>query len=114
MDSPAEIPVVDVTGVPDPLPPGLPVIDVREQEEWDAGHIEGARHIPLAELPGRLDEVPTGQSLLVCHVGGRSAQATAYLQQQGHDAVNLEGGMDAWEAAGRPTVTDSGGTSEGS
>ena len=49
-----------------------------------------------------------GQTLVVCKVGGRSAQAAAYLQQQGHDVVNLDGGMLEWEAAGRPMVSDTG------
>ena len=51
-----------------------------------------------------------GQTLVVCKVGGRSAQAAAYLQQQGHDVVNLDGGMLDWEAAGRPMVSETGGT----
>lgn len=99
------IPTVDVAGVPDPIPAALVVLDVREQHEWDAGHIDGAVHIPLGDLPARVGELdPTVQTLVVCHLGGRSARATQWLQVQGHDAVNLDGGMDAWESAGRPTV----------
>jgi rhodanese-related sulfurtransferase len=52
--------------------------------------------------------VPGGQTLVVCKVGGRSAQAVGYLAQQGHDVVNLDGGMLDWHAAGRPMVSDSG------
>jgi len=102
------IPTVSITGVPDPLPEGLQVLDVREDVEWQHGHIDGAVHIPLGEVPSRLAEVPEGQTLVVCKVGGRSARAVAYLQQQGHDVVNLDGGMLEWEAAGRPMVSDSG------
>ena len=102
------IPTVSVDGVPDPLPDGLTVIDVREQGEWDAGHVEGSRHIPLQELPGRLGELPDGQILVVCTVGGRSARAVAYLAQQGHDAVNLDGGLLDWQAAGRSLVSETG------
>lgn len=81
------------------------VLDVREPHEWAAGHIDGALHIPLGDLPGRLGELdPQTRTLVVCHVGGRSARATAWLVQQGHDAVNLHGGMDAWEDAQRPIV----------
>ena len=69
------VPTVGIAGVPDPLPEGLAVVDVREPVEWQYGHIEGAIHIPLGELQGRLDEVPEGQTLVVCKVGGRSAQA---------------------------------------
>jgi rhodanese-related sulfurtransferase len=52
--------------------------------------------------------VPAGQFLVTCKVGGRSAQAVAWLVQQGHEAVNLAGGMLDWEAAGRPMVSESG------
>ncbi|MDF9714881.1 rhodanese-like domain-containing protein [Nocardioides sp. ChNu-99] len=100
------IPTVGIDGVPHPLPEGLPVLDVREPSEWAAGHIEGALHVPLNELPARLDEVPTEQTLVVCKAGGRSGQAVAWLTQQGRDVVNLDGGMLDWEAAGRPVVAD--------
>ncbi len=103
-----EVPTVTLDAVPDPLPEQLPVIDVREQHEWDAGHIEGARHLPLSQPVERLGEVPEGQVLVVCKVGGRSAQAVAYLAQLGHDVVNLEGGMLEWEAAERPMVSADG------
>ena len=102
------IPTVAIDGVPDPLPEGLHVLDVREPVEWQHGHIDGAIHIPLRELPGRLADVPEGQTLVVCKIGGRSAQAVAYLAQQGHDVVNLDGGMLDWAAAGRPMVSDTG------
>ena len=102
------IPTVSMDGVPDPLPEGLAVLDVREPVEWAHGHIEGAQHIPMHELPGRLAEVPDSQVLVVCKVGSRSAQVTAWLNQQGHDAVNLDGGMLDWEAAGRDMVSEIG------
>jgi rhodanese-related sulfurtransferase len=102
------IPTVSIGGVPDPLPEGLHVLDVREDVEWRAGHIDGARHVPLRELVARLGELPEGQTLVVCRVGGRSSRAVAYLQQQGYDAVNLDGGMLDWQAAGRPMVSETG------
>ena len=102
------IPTVSIQGVPDPLPDGLAVLDVREPVEWEHGHIDGAVHIPLMDLPARLAEVPDGQTLVVCKVGGRSAQAVGYLVQNGRDAVNLDGGMLDWEAAGRPMVSGTG------
>ncbi|MFC7495698.1 MULTISPECIES: rhodanese-like domain-containing protein [unclassified Nocardioides] len=104
----SQIPTVAVDGVPDPLPDGLVVLDVREPVEWAYGHIEGAVHIPLSLLPVRLGDLPAGQTLVVCKIGGRSAQAVAWLQHQGHDAVNLAGGMLDWEAAGRPMVSETG------
>ncbi|PJJ57563.1 rhodanese-related sulfurtransferase [Mumia flava] len=99
------VPTVTVDGVPDPLPADLVVLDVREPDEWSTGHIAGAVHIPLGTLPGRVAEVSgNAQVLVYCHLGGRSAQATAYLQRNGVDAVNLAGGVDAWTAAGRDLV----------
>ena len=102
------IPTVSMDGVPDPLPDDLAVLDCREPVEWAHGHIEGAVHIPMNEIPDRLAEVPEGQLLVVCKVGGRSAQVTGYLLQQGRDAVNLDGGMLDWEAAGRDMVSETG------
>lgn len=102
------IPTVTVDGVPDPVPGALVVLDVREPAEWEHGHIDGAVHIPLGELGARAGEVPEGQVLVVCRIGGRSAQAVAWLGQQGHDAVNLDGGMLDWQAAGRPMVSETG------
>jgi len=102
-----EIPTASVTGVPDPLPDGLVVLDVREDDEWQAGHVAGSMHIPLMELGNRYGELPGDrQTLVVCRVGSRSAYAAGFLIQQGIDAVNLAGGLVAWEAAGRVLVAD--------
>ena len=61
----------------------------------------------MNQVPGRIDELPTsGQVLVVCKVGGRSAQVTAFLQQKGFDAVNLAGGLIEWVSAGRALVGD--------
>lgn len=79
----------------------LPIVDVREPHEWEAGHAEGAIHIPMGEIAARLDEVPDGAAI-ICRSGGRSAQVVAYLEQQGRDAVNVEGGSRRWAAEGRP------------
>ena len=102
------VPTVAVSGLPDPLPAEVAVLDVREDVEWAYGHIDGAVHVPLGELTRRLDEVPAGRLLVVCKVGSRSAQAVAYLASLGHDAVNLDGGMVDWDMAGRPMVSDTG------
>ena len=77
------VPTVAITGVPDPLPEALAVLDVREPVEWAYGHIEGALHIPMSELPGRLDELPDAQTLVVCKVGGRSARVAVWLVAAG-------------------------------
>jgi rhodanese-related sulfurtransferase len=97
------IPSIDAASVP----PDAYLLDVREQDEWDAGHVDGSQHIPIGELLGRLNEVPADREVIVvCRVGSRSAQVTAYLGQQGYDTVNLDGGLEAWVDAGRPLVTD--------
>jgi len=86
------------------------LVDVREDGEWAAGHAPGAVHVPLGQLAERVGELPTGRPLvMVCRLGGRSARATAFLVGEGHDAVNLEGGMQAWAAAGLPVEAPSGG-----
>ena len=85
------------------------VLDVREDDEWAAGHIDGSLHIPMHELPARLAEVPADGPLVVaCKVGGRSAQVVAWLAQQGYDVANLDGGLLAWASARRPLVRDDG------
>ncbi|MDP9417165.1 MAG: rhodanese-like domain-containing protein, partial [Actinomycetota bacterium] len=83
------------------------LLDVREPGEWAAGHVDGAHHVPMSELPARAGEVPGDREVVVvCRVGGRSAAVTAWLRAQGRRAVNLDGGLDAWAAAGRPLVSD--------
>ncbi|MGI9084618.1 MAG: rhodanese-like domain-containing protein [Aeromicrobium sp.] len=100
-----DVPTVTVDEVSDPTADGWVVVDVREPHEWADGHIEGALHIPMGDLPTRVGELdPQARTLIVCHVGARSARVTAWLHHQGHDVANLHGGMHAWEAAQRPTV----------
>ena len=99
---------------PDGVSADATVVDVREDDEWVAGHIEGARHIPMGELPGRFDDVAgladaSPELVVVCRSGGRSARVVAWLAQNGVDAVNLAGGMGAWASAGRPMVSETGG-----
>ena len=80
---------------------GTLLIDVREQDEWDAGHAPDARLVPLSQLQERVGELPENTKLLiVCHSGMRSMRATAFLRAEGLDAVNVIGGMVAWSAAG--------------
>lgn len=87
---------------------GVTVLDVREADEWDAGHIPGGTHIPLGYLLERIDEVPSGRPLIVqCRSGARSSIGASLLQAQGlEDVVNLEGGILAWNAGGHPTERD--------
>ena len=86
------------------------LLDVREDDEWEAGHVAGSTHIAMSGLLARIGEVPKDRDVaVVCKSGSRSAQVTAYLRQNGWDSArNLEGGLDAWVRAGKPLVSDSG------
>jgi rhodanese-related sulfurtransferase len=100
---PTAVPTVDVSSVP----PDAVLLDVREDDEWAAGHISGAIHVPMMRVPQQLQHdpgplTPDATIVVVCKVGSRSAQVTAWLRQQGYSATNLAGGMYSWEAAGRP------------
>ena len=94
------IPTTTVTELPD----DAVIVDVREADEWAAGHAPNAVHIPLSDLPARLDELPDSDDTIpvVCRSGGRSGRAVAWLAQQGFDVANVEGGMRAWQSAGKP------------
>ena len=86
------------------------LLDVREDDEWTAGHIAGAVHIPMSGLLPRVAEVPKDREVVVvCKVGARSAQVTAYLNQNGWPNVrNLDGGVVSWVRAGRDLVSETG------
>ena len=76
----------------------LNIIDVREREKITEGHIKGIIHIPLGELESRVSELDENKEyILVCRSSVRSAKATAYLEALGYNAINLAGGMMAWE-----------------
>jgi rhodanese-related sulfurtransferase len=84
---------------------GALLLDVREPDEWAAGHAPAAVHVPLRTLPANRPE-PGRAIVAVCRSGARSARAAEALRQWGYDAVNLAGGMQAWATAGLPVVTD--------
>lgn len=76
----------------------LNIIDVREVDEVKAGHIPGGINIPLGLLEFRFHELDKSKPyIIVCQSGGRSGQATMYLEDQGFDVMNMTGGMLAWE-----------------
>lgn len=84
---------------------GVTVIDVRETYEYEAGHAPTAVNIPLSEFVERVAEVPREETVyLICESGGRSGQATDWLDGQGYDVVNVLGGTSAWRAAGLPVA----------
>ena len=87
---------------------GATVIDVREESEWAAGHVPGSMLIPMSRVEARMEEVKGGRALIVCRSGGRSDAVAQLLSSHGINAVNLAGGLRAWEGAGYPVVTDNG------
>jgi rhodanese-related sulfurtransferase len=103
---PQEVPTTSV----DQVPVDAVLLDVREDDEWAAGHAPQAVHIPLGELAERIGEVPqdNGEVYVVCRMGGRSARATMYLNQSGWDAINVAGGMQVWHQQGFPLVAADG------
>jgi rhodanese-related sulfurtransferase len=99
----------DVVDLPAQFGPAAVLLDVREDDEWRRGHAAGAQHIPMGEVPTRLHEIdPKAKVYVICHLGGRSTQVAQYLQGNGYQPVNVNGGMLAWAASGRPVITDDG------
>lgn len=92
------------------IPDAAWVLDVREDDEWAAGHVAGATHIPLGHLGARTGELPQDDQTIyvICRSGMRSARAAQALNRAGWRAVNVAGGMQDWAAAGRPMEADSG------
>ena len=79
----------------------MQLIDVRQADEHEAGHIAGSRLIELADLPAQADSIDRDRPvILYCRSGARSAMATEALLQAGYDAHNMSGGMLDWEIAG--------------
>ncbi len=78
----------------------LMIVDVREHDEWDRGHIAEAKHIRLGELTERKSELNKNQvTIIVCHSGARSAKACEYLSAEGYQVVNMLGGMSTWSGS---------------
>jgi len=80
----------------------LVAVDVREADEFAAGHLADSQLLPLSELAARVGELPDGRMLIVCRTGSRSGMAADALVEAGYDAVNLVGGLYAWVGAGLP------------
>ena len=87
---------------------GAVLLDVREDDEWAAGHAPDAVHVPLATLPGEMSQLDGKTVLTVCRSGGRSSQAAEALRAAGIDVTNVAGGMSQWSADGHPVVRDDG------
>lgn len=101
-----DVPEVDIATFADRHATGVTVIDVRQPDEYTEAHVAGARLIPLADVPDRADEVPTGETVyVICARGGRSLRAAEHLKGLGRDVVNVAGGTLAWIDAGHLTVS---------
>lgn len=91
------------------VPADARLVDVREHDEWNAGHAPGALHIPLGELGARYQEISTGGAVyIICRSGARSNQAAQALAGAGWQALNVSDGMFGWHAAGRAMECPSG------
>lgn len=106
-------PAPQVPEVPaDQVPPGAQLLDVREADEFAAGHAEGAVHIALGEVPVRFGELdaaaPDRPVYVICRSGARSARAVEWLAEHGVAAVNVGGGTLAWARSGRPMASETG------
>ena len=106
MNHPVAVPEVLSTD----LPAGAFLLDVREDDEWAAGHAPGALHIRLGELGARTAELPRDHEVyVICRTGNRSAYATQALVGAGLHAINVADGMTGWAVAGRPMLSEDGG-----
>jgi len=104
-----EVPHIDPAESKQRVDGGAMLLDVRNADEWEAGHVEGATWIPMNEIVDRQGELPTDREIVViCKVGGRSARVAEALVGAGYDAANVAGGAEAWQAAGLPIVTSDG------
>ncbi len=92
---------------------GAQLVDVRADHEWEMGRIEGATHLPLAELADRVDALDKGRPVvLYCRGGNRSTMATEALAAEGYDAAKLSEGIVGWAEAGLPLEPDGGAVAE--
>jgi len=84
---------------------GIYLVDVREIDEYESGHVAGAINIPLSEFSSRLSELPSGTIYMICRSGGRSMQACEFCVDNGiSDVVNIAGGTLGWLSSGNEVV----------
>ena len=96
-----QVPTIQPGDVATRVADGWMLLDVRTDDEWAAGRIAGSVHIPMDQLMQRMDELDD-RVVCVCAVGARSARVAQFLNAQGREAVNLDGGLYAWEGSGLP------------
>lgn len=103
------VPSVDAATARELVRAGAVLLDVREGEEWNAGHAPQASHLPLGQISEASKSIQSSTSVVVvCRSGNRSRSATTSLLSMGFDAYNLSGGMTAWAAAGGSVVNPAG------
>lgn len=93
----------------DDVPGNAAILDVREDDEFTLGRAAGALHIPLGQLPDRIEELdPDTDYYVICRTGGRSMRAADFMVARGYCAINVAGGSGAWLESGRPMEADGG------
>lgn len=95
---------------PSDVPEGARIVDVRQPEEFRAGHVPGAVSIPMGEVRDRVADVPQGDGpvYVMCKAGARSQKAAEFYAEQGIEVINVDGGATAWNQAGRDLVSETG------
>lgn len=87
----------------------IEAIDVREESEWEAGHIPGARHVRIEQVPGHAEAIEKQRPVVFqCRGGSRSEMVAAAFRESGWDAYNMDGGLRAWEQQGLPLEPEDG------
>src|SRR5207302_10349472 len=103
---PDQVPAVDLATFADAHATGAVVLDVRNPDEYEAGHVAGAKLIPLDQLSARQDEIPEGDPIyVICAMGGRSMKAAQAMAAAGYNVINVAGGTKGWIEQGRPVVS---------
>jgi rhodanese-related sulfurtransferase len=101
-----DVPEIDVAALATLHPTGITLIDVRNPDEYEAGHVPGAELIPLPEIAGRAGEVPGGTPVyVICAAGVRSLKACEVLAPLGRDVTSVAGGTKGWIEAGHAVNT---------
>lgn len=111
MFSHTHVPAVSAATAIEMVNNGAALVDIRESDEWSAGHAPMAVHIPLSDLAAKATELSaTHPTLFICRSGRRSDHAVGALVKAGYNAINLAGGMQAWQQAGGSVVREDGTT----
>ena len=107
---PVDVPEIDPAEADRLVAAGALLLDVREDDEWAAGHAPAAVHLPMGQVVDRLGELPTDRTIVcMCRAGARSQSVAVHLAGSGFDVRNASGGMQAWAAHGLPVTAADGG-----